>query len=116
MAQEYLKPIQFVIPLFLLNQLIAAFLRNDGNPGLATIAVLSGGLFNILGDFIFVFPMNMGILGAGLATAIGCAISFLMMMTRFVSCKNTISIAFPQHLLQDIYLIVKNLLLILLIK
>lgn len=107
MAQAYLKPIQFVIPLFLLNQLIAAFLRNDGNPGLATIAVLSGGLFNILGDFIFVFPMNMGILGAGLATAIGCAISFLMMMTRFVSCKNTISIAFPQHLLQDIYLIVK---------
>lgn len=108
MAQAYLKPIQFVIPLFLLNQLIAAFLRNDGNPGLATIAVLSGGLFNILGDFIFVFPMNMGILGAGLATAIGCAISFLMMMTHFVSCKNTISIAFPQHLLQDIYLIVKN--------
>ena len=48
MAQAYLKPIQFVIPLFLLNQLIAAFLRNDGNPGLATIAVLSGGLFNIL--------------------------------------------------------------------
>ena len=40
MAQAYLKPIQFVIPLFLLNQLIAAFLRNDGNPGLATFVMI----------------------------------------------------------------------------
>ena len=32
LAQEYLVPIKFVIPLFPLNQMLAAFLRNDGSP------------------------------------------------------------------------------------
>ena len=48
---------------------VAAFLRNDGNPGLATKAVLFGGIFNVFGDYFFVFVLQMGIMGAGLATA-----------------------------------------------
>lgn len=90
MAQAYLKPILPVFPLFLFNQIIAAFLRNDGNPQLATAAVLSGGIFNILGDCLFVVHMNKGIFGAGLATAIGCVISFAIMMTHFGGKKNTL--------------------------
>lgn len=31
MAQEYMRPIKYVFPLFLFNQMLAAFLRNDGN-------------------------------------------------------------------------------------
>ena len=77
LAQQYLLPIKFAVPFFLFNQMLAAFLRNDGNPGLATAAVLSGGIFNIFGDYLFVFPLNMGIFGAGLATAIGCLITFV---------------------------------------
>lgn len=50
---------------------MAAFLRNDGNPGLATKAVLFGGIFNVFGDYFFVFVLQMGIMGAGLATAMG---------------------------------------------
>ena len=42
LAQEYMLPIKFVFPLFLFNQMLAAFLRNDKNPGLATLGVLSG--------------------------------------------------------------------------
>lgn len=33
-------PIKYVFPLFLFNQMLAAFLRNDGDPGRATAAVL----------------------------------------------------------------------------
>lgn len=43
LSKQYLIPIKFVVPLFLFNQMLAAFLRNDNNPGLATIAVLAGG-------------------------------------------------------------------------
>ena len=74
LAIEYIQPIKFVFPLFLFNQMLAAFLRNDGNPGLATFGVLAGGIFNVFGDYTFVFPCGMGIYGAGLATAIGSAI------------------------------------------
>lgn len=40
---------------------MAAYLRNDGNPGLATKAVLIGGIFNIFKDYFFVFTMDQGI-------------------------------------------------------
>lgn len=78
--------------------MLAAFLRNDKNPGLATIGVLIGGIFNILGDYIFVFTFDMGIFGAGLATAMGSAVSFLVMMTHFFSSKNSLAIVRPSDL------------------
>lgn len=90
LAQEYLQPVRYVIPAFLLNQMLAAFLRNDGAPGLATTAVLSGGIFNVFGDYFCVFTLNMGIRGAGLATAIGSVITLMVMASHFFSRKNTL--------------------------
>ena len=90
LARQYLLPIKFAVPCFLLNQMLAAFLRNDSNPGLATAAVLSGGIFNVIGDFVFVFPMDMGIFGAGLATAIGSGITLAVMLSHFFTKKNTL--------------------------
>ncbi len=96
LAREYLLPVKYVFPLFLFNQMLAAFLRNDGDPGLATIGVLSGGIFNIFGDYFFVFSCDMGIYGAGLATAIGSGISFLVMMSHFISRRNTLRLVKPE--------------------
>ena len=98
LAQRYMIPVKAVFPLFLFNQMLAAFLRNDGAPALATIGVLSGGIFNIFGDWFFVFPCDMGVYGAGLATAIGSAMSFLVMLTHFASKKNTLCFVRPKHL------------------
>lgn len=98
LAQTYLQPIKVVLPFFLFNQMLAAFLRNDGNPGLATAGVLAGGLFNIFGDYVFVFTFDMGIYGAGLATAIGSGISFSVMLSHFCSKKNTLRLCRPAGL------------------
>ncbi len=102
MAQEYMRPIKYVFPLFLFNQMLAAFLRNDGNPGLATLGVLSGGIFNVFGDYFFVFTCDMGIYGAGLATAIGSGISFLVILTHFFSRKNTLRLIKPEKLMHKL--------------
>ena len=98
LAQRYLQPIKYVFPLFLFNQMLAAFLRNDKSPGLATLGVLSGGVFNIFGDYFFVFACDMGIYGAGLATAMGCVISFIVLLTHFKSRKNTLRLVSPDRL------------------
>ena len=86
LAQRYMIPVKVVFPLFLFNQMLAAFLRNDGAPALVTLGVLSGGIFNVFGDWFFVFPCDMGVYGAGLATALGSAVSFLVMLTHFARC------------------------------
>ena len=70
LARKQVAPIKFAVPLFLFNQMLAAYLRNDKNPALATAAVLAGGIFHV-SDYFFVCPCGMGAYGAGLATVIG---------------------------------------------
>ena len=106
LAQSYVLPIKFVVPFFLFNQMLAAFLRNDGNPGLATAGVLAGGIFNIFGDYFFVFTCDMGIFGAGLATAIGAAITFFVMLTHFFSRKCTLRLVRPKRVLLQVQQII----------
>lgn len=95
LAQRYLIPIKFIFPCFLFNQMLAAFLRSDQNPGLATSAVLIGGIFNVFGDYFFVFVLDMGIFGAGLATALGSLITLVFLLTHFISKKNTLRLVRP---------------------
>lgn len=100
LALQYVKPIKFVVPCFLFTQMLAAYLRNDKNPGLATGAVLAGGIFNIFGDYFFVFICDMGAFGAGLATAIGSVISILAMLSHFFTKKNTLSLVRPSGIMK----------------
>lgn len=102
LGQKYLIPIKFVLPLFLFNQMLAAYLRNDNDHTLATVAVLAGGIFNILGDYFFVFSLDMGIFGAGLATALGTTFSFMIMMTHFVKKTNTLKLVRVQQVFKKI--------------
>lgn len=100
LAMDYIFPVKFVIPCFLFTQTLAAYLRNDKNPALATAAVLAGGIFNIFGDYFFVFVCDMGAMGAGLATAIGSVISILVMLTHFLTGKNTLCLSIPNQFLR----------------
>ncbi|WP_434309316.1 MATE family efflux transporter [Hominifimenecus sp. rT4P-3] len=68
MTNTYLKVILLFSPAFLCNDIILCFVRNDGNPRLSMIAMLAGSLSNIVLDYIFIFPFDMGIFGAVLAT------------------------------------------------
>ncbi len=100
LAKKYLIPVKFSLPVFLFMQFTAAFLRNDDNPTLSTKAVIVGGVFNILGDIIFVFTLDMGILGAGLATCLGATLSLLIMLTHFKSKKNTLRLVRPKGIIK----------------
>lgn len=92
---SYLKPLKVVIPIVVFSQMLAAFLRNDNNPTLATIAVVSTAILNIVGDYYFTFTLDMGIFGAALATATCSVLSVLIMLTHFISKKNTLKLVKP---------------------
>lgn len=102
LAQAYILPIKFVVPFFLFNQMLAAFLRNDNSPGLAAAAILLGGVVNIVGDYFFVFTCDMGIFGAGLATAIGSTVSFVCLLLHFFMKHNTLKLVRPVQLFRQL--------------
>ncbi len=95
LAITYLKPVKYTFPIFLFNNYLSVFIRNDNNPTLSTIGILGGGIFNVIGDIGFVFGLNMGIFGAGLATAIGAVISMLILLSHFFTKKNTLKFVKP---------------------
>lgn len=96
---NYLKPLKAAIPVFVFGQMLAAFLRNDNDPGLATFAVVFTSILNILGDYLLTFTFDMGVYGAALATALSNLLSVCIMLTHFVKKKNTLRLVKPVRLL-----------------
>ncbi|MDO4260848.1 MAG: MATE family efflux transporter [Eubacteriales bacterium] len=77
-------------PFFMLNYIFNAFVRNDGAPSLAMAATLSSSLFNIVMDYILMFPLGLGMAGAALATVFSPVVGILICSVHFLSKKNTI--------------------------
>lgn len=89
MTKTYISTMLALCPFSVFNYILIAFVRNDQNPRLATIAMLSSSMTNILLDYIFIFPLSMGIFGAAFATAISPIISICILSTHILSKKNT---------------------------
>lgn len=85
---EYLMVCLLFTPFFLLNYNVQAFVRNDGAPKLVMLGTLFGSLFNIVFDYIFIFPMGLGMFGAALATGCSPIVSLLTLSVHFIKKKN----------------------------
>ena len=79
----------FIIPSGLSVNL-QSFCRNDGSPVLVGIATAAGTLFNVFADWLFVFPLKMGLMGAALATGISQTITLLIVLTHFIRKKGAL--------------------------
>lgn len=88
MTKTYLQILLLFSPFFMLNHVFQSFVRNDGAPKLAMIAMLSGSLANIALDYLFIFPFRLGILGAVLATCCAPIISMLILTVHKSKKKN----------------------------
>lgn len=84
MTSIYLKVILLFAPAFIINDIMICFVRNDGNPKLSMLAMLGGSLSNVLLDYIFIFPMKMGIFGAVLATGFAPLISLAILSRHWL--------------------------------
>lgn len=89
MTNTYLRWLLIFAPAFILNDVLLCFVRNDGSPQISMIAMLIGSFSNIILDYIFIFPMGMGIFGAIFATGLSPVISIIMMLPHWLKKKNT---------------------------
>lgn len=85
---EYIPYLIWGMGVFFFSSFLQTFIRNDGAPKLSMNGVIAGGVTNIILDYIFVYPLNMGMKGAALATVIGSSLTVLILCTHFFSPKN----------------------------
>lgn len=89
-THSYMRVILCFSPFFMLNFTFTAFVRNDNAPKTAMAATLLSGVFNIIFDYVLMFPLGLGMLGAALATGFSPVVSMSICMTHYLSKKNSI--------------------------
>lgn len=89
LTDTYLRWLLAFSPAFIFNDVFLCFVRNDESPRLSMIAMVIGSFANIVLDYIFIFPMGMGIFGAVLATGLSPVISMAVMLRHWIKKKNT---------------------------
>ncbi len=84
-VKEYTDLIVWTMPFFILSPYLTCMVRSDGAPNLVMGAVVIGGMFNVFGDWFFVFPMKWGMFGTALATVMGTVMQFIVLCSHFFS-------------------------------
>lgn len=87
---DYSQVFLWFTPFFMCNHICAAFVRNDGAPTVAMIATITSSIFNIVMDYILMFPLGLGMTGAALATAFAPIIAITINLSHLLSKRSTV--------------------------
>lgn len=91
-GKEYTAIFMTFAPFFMWNHICNAFVRNDGAPSVAMAATLCSSLFNVIFDYVLMFPLKMGMRGAALATALSPVLGVAICCIHLLSKKSTITV------------------------
>ena len=72
----------FSLPM-LMSNCLSVFVRNDGSPALSFLGMCTGAVSNIFLDWLFIFPLQMGVIGAAVASGLGQIFSLLVLLSHF---------------------------------
>ena len=89
-ALEYGWIIGIGLPFMMISGAVNSMIRADGSPKYAMFSMVIGAVLNVILDAVFIFPLQMGVRGAAIATVIGRFASFLVSvvyMKRFKTIK-----------------------------
>ena len=86
-AEDYATYIFLAAPVMTVSCVLNNILRYEGKASLAMIGLTTGGVLNIALDPLFIFVFDLGIKGAGLATAISQYVSFGILFSVFLLGK-----------------------------
>ncbi len=94
-CREYLFVLLLFTPASILQVLFQNLIVTAGRPGIGMVLGVSGGIANILLDYVFMVPLEMGIKGAALGTGIGYMIPAAMGLWFFSAEKTTLRFRKP---------------------
>lgn len=90
LGTTYMRIIMLFAPMLICNSIVVTYVRNDDQPELAMRATLISSIFNIIGDYILMFPLDMGMTGAALASGFAPIVSIAICSTHIRSKRSNI--------------------------
>ncbi len=109
-ATEYAFIILLGAPLMCASFVLNNILRSEGKATFSMLGLTAGGVLNIILDPIFIFGAGMGVSGAALATVISQSISFVILLSFYLTGKSIVKLS-PRYVsrrIGDYGLIVKT--------
>ena len=81
----------FSIPM-LMGTCLSVSVRNDGSPQLSFVGMCAGAVANIFLDWLFIYPLRMGIISAAVASGLGQVLTVIILLTHFLRRKGELRI------------------------
>lgn len=91
----YLTIMLWFTPFMMLHMVFFYFVRLDGHPILAAVATLVGATVNIFLDWLLIVHLEMGIMGAALATAMGAVLASMILFPHFFTHRSRLKFSGP---------------------
>lgn len=83
-VKEYLTVIVTFGFIMALENSLSIFVRNDGNPNLAMVSLITMAVSNIVLNYFMIFQWELGVRGAALATIIASLLGLLILLFHFL--------------------------------
>lgn len=97
-CERYLRILLAFAPAFFLQTAFQTFFVTAGKPGLGLAVTVIGGVMNVVLDYVFMVPCQMGIRGAAVATGIGYLIPALVgILYFFIPRKDMLYFVRPRY-------------------
>ena len=93
LTTTYVRMTLLFSPVYILCSLLRGFVSNDGAPNLAMLSMLVSSGMNIVLDYLFMFPLGMGMFGAVLATGVSACLSAPVLLFHFFTPRCTLRLS-----------------------
>ena len=102
LTRVYVRTTLLFAPVYMLNAILQGFVRNDGSPELAMLSMLTSSALNIVLDYVFMFPLGMGMFGAVFATGLSACLSTPVLLAHFARKRCTLLPLRMPHAIADV--------------
>lgn len=93
---DYLRWYSLFSIFFTIAILGSVYVRNDGSPSLSFWGMVAGAGANIFLDWLFVFPLQWGIIGAAVASGLGQVVACIILSIHFIKKRGILRFQKPK--------------------
>lgn len=97
-SMQYASYVLYAAPFMIGSFILNMCLRSEGSATFAMIGIGIGGILNCFLDPLFIYGLDLGVMGASIATAISKFVSFCILLWPYLRKKSSVEISLKKFL------------------